>query len=406
MTVRRVFLALVVPLFLLLAGVNGALLYVWEQAEARRGLQNQAIAAAVTVAAFVDSGQGAADSVVAARLSRAAPHVTGLVDLHLIDAEGRAVRVVGAGPETALGRLARPDAPLALPIAADPPGGRVAIGLAPAAGGRFVVARIDAEPLFARAAALRGVLVVLVFGAGALGFILAWLVARRIARELAGAHALVAAAGQGADDGEASAFRIRETRDLAAAVRLMRASVAGRLARGRHELARRERVRTETSAAAAWRETALPPLSATAVGVEVCVRRLGATPAGSFHALCVRDGRAALVLGECEAARPSDALARALAARRFCERRLLEGPPEDRLAEAARAFAIRRLAWTDWSDGAQPDIGVLALLDGEAGERAAAYRRRAEGLAPDAVIDDLETLLDTNGVVAVLRPAP
>lgn len=406
MTVRRVFLLLIVPLFLLLAGVNAALVYAWEQAETRRGLQRQAIAAAVTVAAFADREADFAAALQssgrAANLRAAAEHVTGLVGLELVGPDGRSVAITGEG--AAPRRFSRPAAPAALPIAADGSGRRVATGLAPVSDGRFVVARIDAEPLLARQAELRRLLAGLVAGAGVLGFVLAWLVARSIAGEVVRAHALVAADGRAASDPQA--FRVRETRDLAAAVRLMRASVAGRMARARHELVRRDRARDEAVAAAAWREEAMPSLSAAAAGVEVAARRLGTASAGTFWALCARDGRAALVLGACEGGTPGEALARALAAQRFCERHLLDGRPEDRLDEAARAFALGRLAWVDWSERAPPETGLLALLDGEAGEQAAAYRRRAEGLAPDAVIEDLAALLGANGVVAVLRPAP
>lgn len=404
MTVRRVFLVLIVPLFLLLAGVNAALVYAWEQAEARRGLQRQAMAAAVTVAAFADREADFPSSLQssgrAENLRAAATHVTGLVGVQLFEPGGRSVTIAGDG---AAGLFSRPAAPAVLPIGADPSGRRVATALAPASCGRFVVARIDAEPLFARQTELQRLLAALVVGAGLLGFVVAWLVARSIAAEVRRAHALVARGTEVADD---PAFRIRETRELAAAVRLMRASVAGRMDRGRHELARRDRERDEAVAVTAWRNEALPPLSTKVAGVEVAARPLGTAPAGSFWALCAGEGRAALVLGECEGATPAEALSRALAARRFCERRLLDGPPEDRLDEAARAFAVARLAWVDWSDGEPPETGVLALLDGDAGEQAAAYRRRAEGLAPDAVLDDLAALLEASGVVAALRVSP
>ena len=124
MTIRRTFLLLLAPLFLLLAGVNGALLFVWEQAEARRGLENQAIAAAVTTAAFVAGGhdlaQALADPQRAAAIRTAASKVTGLRGLYLLDADGRAVRLAGAGGDP--GRFAAPRAPVALPIADDASG--------------------------------------------------------------------------------------------------------------------------------------------------------------------------------------------------------------------------------------------------------------------------------------------
>lgn len=408
MTIRRTFLLLLAPLFLLLAGVNGALLFVWEQAEARRGLENQAIAAAVTTAAFVAGGhdlvQALADPQRAAAMRTAASKVTGLHGLYLLGADGRAVRLAGAGGDP--GRFAAPRAPVALPIANDASGHSLATALAPAGPGRFVVAQIDAEPLAAQVSGLVRTVAFLIAAAGLLGVVLAWSLASRIARELGRNSATISALradSPGADDAEG--FRIRETRDLALAVRLMRTSVSGRMARGRYELARRDRERGEVRAAAAYREAAFPPLATDAAGISLAARIVGEAGPGSFHALCVDGDRAALVLGECAAETPASALALAIAAQRFFTERLLDGAVEARLEQGRAAFGLTRVAWAQWSaDQPVAAARMVALLDGDNTARADAYLARAEGVAPDAVIDDLAVLLRPNGVIAVLRP--
>ena len=95
MTVRRAFLLLVAPLFLLLAGVNGALLFLWERAEAARELDNQALAAAVTVAAFASGADDLAatlrDPRRSAAFREAAARVEGLDGIYIADAEDAAL---------------------------------------------------------------------------------------------------------------------------------------------------------------------------------------------------------------------------------------------------------------------------------------------------------------------------
>lgn len=407
MSIRRTFLLLVAPLFLLLAGVNGALLYFWERVEAERGLERQAIAAAVTVAAFADThdlAKALADPVRAAGLRSAAAQVTGLTALYLVDGQGRVWPVVGPVP-AGKSPFARPRAPAALPVDVDEAGRQHVTGLAPVEGGRFVVARIDAAPLVAEVAELQRLFVGLVAAAGSIGLLLALLIARGIVRELAGSSAMIEAIRTDAPAAEAEGFRIRETRDLALAVRLMRTSVSGRLARGRRELARRDRERDEAAGAAAHHDMAFPPLATEAAGAAVAVRGLGRASAGSFYALCIADGCAGLVLGECAAATPAAALAQALAARRYFEACLLDGSPEDRVAEGRQAFGVGRVAWRAWTAADPPVAGVLALLDGDNAARAEAYVRRAAGLTPAEVLEDLAALLKARGMLAVVRSA-
>ncbi|TAJ73448.1 MAG: hypothetical protein EPO51_05475 [Phenylobacterium sp.] len=405
MSIRRTFLLLIAPLFLLLAGVNGALLYLWERAEAERGLAGQAIAAAVTTAAFADASDdlahALADRARTEALRDAARRVTGLQGLYIVRPDGQTVQIVGRPSAFWPGRFEAPRAPVAAPIRSDPTGRRMATGLAPVARGGYVIAQIDADPLFAQVEGLQRLIAGVVAAAGLLGLALALAIARLIVRELARNSAMIAAIRADQPPGDADRFAIRETRDLALAVRLMRASVSGRMARGRHELARRDRERDEAGAVAAHRETAFAALATTAAGAALAVRMLGAAPAGSFYALCDGDGRATLVLGDCAGDTPSDALARAVAARRFFEANLATTA---RVAQGEAAFALTRVAWIAWSVEAPPAAQALALLDGDDADRVAAYVVRAEGLDPSAIIDDLATLLRLDGVVAVVRP--
>jgi hypothetical protein len=404
MSIRRTFLLLIAPLFLLLAGVNGALLYLWERAEAERGLAGQAIAAAVTTAAFADASddlsRALSDPVRATALRDAALRVEGLHGLYIVNPDGETVQIAGRTSAFWPGVFETPPAPLAAPIRSDPSGKHMATGLAPVRGGGYVIAQIDADPLFAQVMGLQRLVAGLVVAAGLVGLLMAVLIARVIVRELARNSATIEAIRADTAPEDIDKFAIRETRDLALAVRLMRASVQGRLARGRHELARRDRERDEDGAVAAYRETAFPPLAATASGAAVAIRMLGEAPAGGFYALHDGPDGAALVLGECAGETPSAALAQAVAARRFFE----AGASEARVTQGKAAFEITRVAWLAWPSAAPPAAQALALMDGDNTERAQAYVARAEGLAPSAILDDLATLLRANGLAAVVRP--
>ena len=409
--IRRTFLVLVAPLFLLLAGVNGALLFYSERSEAAQGLENQALAAAVTTAAFAAANDDLAKTMGEpqrdAALRRAATHIRDLDGLYVVTPGQPPQRIAGEGDNANIGGLTAPARPMTLPIRVDAEGHPVVTALAPADHGRFVIAQIDAAPLFAQVAGLKRLIAGLVVLAGAVGFVLAWVVATRITRELASNSAMIEAIRTDGPTLAVEGLAIRETRDLANAVRLMRTSVAGRVARGDRELAARDRQRDEAGSVDAYRETAFAPLASEAAGQAVAVRMLGAAPAGSFYALAARDGRGAMVLGECAGDTPAAALARALAARRYFERRMLEDAAEDCVARGRDAFVLSKVVWRTWSEAVPPlaeDRG-LALLDDDNTERVAAYVRRGAGLAPVATLDDLAALLDADGVLAILGPA-
>lgn len=408
MSIRRIFLALVAPLFVLLAAVNGGLLYVWEKAEAEKGLEGEAIAAAVTVAAFLSTPErtraALSDAVRTHALEQAVVRSPGLEGVWIVESGRPALRLAGAGEMAGLGPVAA-GPPRALPVRRDQ-GGPHVLGLADAGPGRTVVARIDAAPLFERVAGLQRLIALLIAGAGGVGLVLALVIARMIGRELARNSAQVAA-DDGAPAPDEAAFRIRETRDLGAAVRLMRASVSGRMARGRRELLRRDRSRTPVTSVSALRPSLSPPVVAEAAGRRVAARLVGAPAPGLFVAFCTREDRAGTVLAEATADSPADALALALTARRALEATLLDGDPAQRVDDVRAAFGLSRAVWKVWSAD-QPAEGLEVLgLAGDPGAlcRARTYAGRAGGLAPGEVLDDLEVLLGVDGAIAVIGPS-
>lgn len=411
MTLRQTFLVLVAPLFLLLAGVNGALLYISERAEAAKGLEAQALAAAVTTAAFASAGDDLARVLSQPRrvqaFRAATASIRDLDGLYLARSGQAPRRIAGTGEKASLEGLARPRAPVALPIRADAAGYRVATALAPAGDDEYVIVQIDAEPLFAQVDGLKWLIVGVVVAAGLAGLLLAWGVGSRIRGELVRNSAMIAGIRADGPPPTVEGLTIRETRDLGQAVRLMQTSVAGRIARGDRELAAQDRRRGEAGAVSAYRQTAFPPLSATAAGMTLSVRMLGQAPPGAFYALCLQPNRAALVLSVCDGATPAEALARAVSARRYFERGPPDGDVTAHVERGRRAFALSRLAWREWSEfeAAGPRLSVLALLDGNNADRAATYGRRSSGLSADAVAADLAALLSANGVLAVLGVA-
>lgn len=406
MSIRRAFLLLIAPLFLLLVGVNGALLYIWERAEAERGLANQAIAAAVTVAAFADASddlaRALADPVRSAALNDAVHRVKGLQGLYLVKPGGETLRLAGAPSRDWPGRFEAPKAPEAPGVRADPAGHRRATGLAPVKGGGFVIAQIDAEPLFAQVKGLQQLVAGLLVAAGLIGLAMALAISRIITGELARNSTTIAAIRAEAPVETTGRFAIRETGDLAQAVRLMATGVAGRMARGRRELARRDRERDEATSVTAYRETALPACTAEAAGAEVAMRIFGDAPPGVFYALSEEAGRAAVVVGECCGETPSAALASALAAKRLFEARLAAGG-ETLIAQASAAYRVTRLAWRTWGCGDPPST-LLAAIDGDKAESAESYDAAARSLTAAAVLDDLAVLLEPAGVAVAIRP--
>jgi hypothetical protein len=406
MSIRRTIILLTVPLFLALALVNGALLYFQEQAEMSQALREQALATAISSAEFILAMERPLDELrdplQAKALAGAARQIVGLDGLYLAIPGSPPHALVPSTRRWSLERYERPAAARAYSVSADAAGQRHVVALAPAAGGAFVAARIDAEPMFAQLATIRRAILLIVLAAGLTATGLAWLVARRIVRELESNRQAIAAIGAGEPLPNDSGLKIREARDLADAVGLMAASRKAAAERNRRVAARNDRERTIETALAARRASLFPPLSLTIGGTELALRICGKAPLGSFFALCSDRDRAMVVLGRCSAASPGDELAQAVAARHFLETNMFALPPDECLAQAKSAHGIDEIRTIEWtfSQAKPPGVRLLALADAETASRAANYADRNRDAAPAALLDGIELLLEPDGVFA------
>lgn len=407
MSIRRTIILLTVPLFLLLALVNGALLYFQEKAEMSQALSDQALAAAVSTAEFVSSmenpGAELAEPLRARTLQAAADRITGLDGLYLALPGTPPRPLVKAAQPWVLQGLERPAKARALPLDADSAKPRHVVALAPVAGGGFVAARIDAEPMFAQMSAIRHAVALIVLVAGLTAAALSWFVARRITRELERSRQAIAAIAAGEPLPGDQGLTIREARDLADAVRLMESSSKAATERSRRVTLHKDRERTVDTAIAASRGDRFAPVSCTLAGARVAARICGEAAPGSFFALCENGNRGAIVLGRCAGASPQQAFAQALAARDFIEANLFALPEGDCLAAATAAHGLeetRILAWT--AAEAPGEARLVILVDARMAENAATYVERNRDAAPAEVLDGIELLLAPTGVLAAV----
>jgi hypothetical protein len=411
MSIRRTIILLTVPLFLALAVVNGALLYVQEKAEMSEALGEQALSAAYTSAEFIASMERPHDELAeplrVRALKRAAQQITGLEALYLVLPGAPPRALVPPSQPWLPGGLERPEKAHILPLATDAAGRHHVVALAPTTGGGFVAARIDAEPMFARMAAIQRAILLIVLVAGLTAAVLAWFVARRIVRELERNHRAIVALAAGQEPPDSDDLTIREVRDLAGAVRLMEASRRAAEQRSRRVTARRDRERTVDTALAARRDARFAPVSATIAGVQVAARICGAAPMGCFFALCAGADRGIVLVGRCSGATPQEAFTRAVAARRFLEEKMPTMPADACIAAAKAEHAIEEIRATEWTndgaaDAASASAVLLALTDAETAGHAERYTDSNRDAAPDALLDGLELLLEPDGVFAAV----
>jgi hypothetical protein len=389
MSVRATITLLALPLFLLLAGVNGVLLYRQEISGIEAGLREQALAAAVTVAEFArESPDPAAMLAEPARLTalRAATgKIPGLAGLHL-ERPGKPVLRLVDGPFAGRPGSGMTAHPQILGPWRDRHHRLLITAVAPAGRNAAVVAHIDAQPLLSHAASLQRLSIGLIGGSAALALLLGMLVARRVAGELRRTRAVLAGHGHSADE---EGFRIREVGELADAIRLIDLAAAAEVERlGRDDHPDR------SVGIAALRARHFPPISTTIGGRTFSIRSLRGAPAGCFHILVADEQGYALALGEV-GGEPPQALAAAVALRDFVGTGPRHGFAE-RLSLAADAYGVTRLVTAE--TGA---TGALAL-DDEAGA-AAAYASCHPDLEADAVARDLALLMPQAAAIAVIR---
>lgn len=391
MRVKAIIIAFTVPLFMLLACVNGALLYVQDKAEMTRALDAQATAAAVTTAQFLSARPDAKmlSPEQADRLSRAAAHIDGLERMVLVRDTAPDVTLLGSRSPANSKYIVTATAPVG--SAADPRG--------------TISAQIDSTPMYERLSALRYNIILLVIGAGLIGAILGWFLGHRISRELNHVTALIDSFFDGEVEQDQKKLTIRETIDLSNAVQLMGTSMRAAMSRQDRQMAYAEVNRDEYSSVQSYRKSCFPPVKKEACGTAIAIRMLGDTAAGCFYAIAQNEQEAAVIIGECGGDKPALALANALAAQEYFERNILNGSA-DRIIEAgARAYSVTGINWMKWDKASPASSQIMALFTDEDSERAYAYHALNPELEPDILIDDLAVLLKPSGVIAVLGPA-
>lgn len=386
MSVRIILVLLALPLFLLLAAVNSALLYREESRDMEAGLRGEATAAAVTVAEFArESPDPFADLVQPHRLAAlhaSTGNIPGLKALYLVEP--------GRAPLSLLDRavaspriVAAPARPESIGPWQDKAGQLLISAIAPAGRGAMVIADIDAEPLARMTFHLKRLSIALVGGSAIVAILLGLVVGRRVSREFRQTRAIIAA--QGGSGREDDALSILEVRDLADAIQLIDTSVADDLAR----LAGKNLVDPD-SGIATLRAKHFPDIAEHHAGATLAIRTLPGAAPGSFHVHSRCETGFLIALGEIDGD-PAQALAAAIALRDF----VAAGPAEQfeqRFALASRAFGV-----THAIDPISARDGVFALHDTH--RAMPDYAARNPGLDPEALTADLALLFPDAGII-------
>ncbi|MEM8988100.1 MAG: hypothetical protein AAGC95_15390 [Pseudomonadota bacterium] len=409
MKTRLIIILFSVPLFIALGLMNSALLYFQERSEAESALHEQALSAAVTAAEFIRSTSAAErilrDPSRITSIIAAASQIKNLDGFYFINGDGEATALSPASNPWGLDSLSQPTAPTVTPFALDASTHPYIIALAPAGPESFIAVRLDAAPMVAQLAVLRRNTLLIICIAGVIGALLAWQVAHRIVRDLHQNRGAMAALEAGENISVKRAFTIREARDLADAVRLMGASQQAATKRLELESSRRDHQRSPNSSAVKYSQSEFKPVSVHLAGTDIAVRFMGETPAGSFFAVCADKDRGVVVVGECSAKTAPDALALALAARRFLQNHLLDSDINERLKLAKTAYSITSLEYIIQLANvpSTPDIRLLALTDAGIRRQAKHFSGIDPNAAPIEVLNGIEALLKPNGVFAAIK---
>lgn len=404
MKIGSIIILLTVPLFLAMSGVNGALLYFQQKAEMSGALGDQALAAAVVTAEFVsvmdDPRQELAKPLRRKAIDAASRHIVGLEGIYLVDPKGSVTSLttdaVDWAPQSyapvTKARIVRTTDGTGVP--------RFVAALAPAGGGRFIAARIDAEPMFAQIDDIKRTILLLVLGTSIFAAGLSWFVARRIGRELRTNGRSLAAISAGDPISEDDGLQIRETRDLADAVRLMGASHIAAEKRNRRVIARNDRNRDLDQTIARLQALHFEPVQQDAGGRRVAMRICGKVSAGAFFVLVASDEAASAVIGRCIDDDPVSALAQAVAARRFIEANLIAIGTKKCLAIAREAYRIEELEIMEWrtDEPLQDDARLLCIADARVEVGAKRYMSANPSAKPEEWLDGIEVLLTPSGM--------
>ena len=401
-----------VPLFMALAGLNGALLYFQERSESASALREQALSAAVTAAEFMSSMENPAnifsDASRLQSIADAASHIQDLDGFYFVDGGRNVSTLSSASNSWTFDDLLRPSEPTVTQITPGPSTPPYVIALAPVGIDSFVAVRLNAAPMVAKLATLRSHIFIIVCISGIIGALLAWYVAHRIVSELAMNQQAITAleAGNTAEmPAVDKVFAIREASELADAVRLMDASQRAAANRLNLETAHQDRERTHDGSVVTYRETVFGPLSKNIVGADIAVRLVGDATAGCFFVVRSTKDRAIIVTGLCDAEESANALALALAARRYLNNNIFNGDLDECLELARTAFNIRELEYAEWHADNPMTAGgrLIAITDAEKRQKAERYFATDPNATPADILEGIETLIKPAGVFAAIR---
>lgn len=411
MKIRSIIMLLTVPLFLAIVAVNGALLYFQQKAEMSRALGDQALAAAVVTAEFIsameDPQRELAKPLRRQAIDAASRQIVGLQGIYLVE-PGKSVMplmtnaadwtdwVPPSSAFVAKAHISRATGDLGE--------SRFIAALAPAGRGRFVAARIDAEPMFAQIEDIKRAILWLVLGTSMFAAGLGWFVARHIGRELRINGQSLAVIGAGDPLPIVDGLRIRETRDLADAVRLMGASDIAAEIRHRRVIERNDRKRDFDQALDRSRALLFQPVERNAGGARIALRICGEAHPGAFFALVASDDGASAVIGWCKDHDSVTAFAQAAAARRFIEANLIEMGTEDCLSLARDAYRIDEMESIAWRSGEpmQRDGRLLCIADTRCEAAAKRYVAENPGATPDQWLEGIEVLIAPSGIFVAI----
>lgn len=411
MKIRSIIILLTVPLFLAMAAVNGALLYSQQKAEMSRALGDQALAAAVVTAEFIsvmdDPQRELAKPLRQQAIDAASRQVVGLQGIYLVDPDGSVMSLMTDSADWSPQSYAPVVTARIVGTTEGTGEPRFVAALAPGGNGRFVAARIDSEPMFAQIDDIKRAILLIVLGASIFSAGLSWFVARRIGRELRINGQSLAAIGAGDMVSKDDGFRIRETRDLADAVRLMGASDTAAEMRNRRVIARNDRKRTLDEALGRSRALLFQSVEKEVAGAQIAMRICGDAPPGAFFALIASDDEASAVIGCSMDNDPVNALAQAAAARRFIEANLIDIGAEKCLSLAREAYQIEELDIIAWGtdEPLQCDARLLCITDAHFDAGAKRYVSANPGATPEEWLEGIEVLLAPSGIFVAVGPS-
>lgn len=453
MRVRSHIAAAIVPLFLGLSIVTGALTYHLQVKELTWGLDEESTSIAVSAARLIDgaavrriaAGEEALEAPVRDQFRRilawgrarrltllAGADLRVLVDVFDGDSPGAGVATPSPAVAAALERQ-----PFVSGTPAKGAGGALTLtAFAPvrdAAGALLGILAVETRAdTFAsrRDAVLRSVLISLC-AATLLGLLLAVLISRMITRRLSDLTDRVRQVETGGEVPGPGTGIIDEVNDLVNTFDTIQSVLGEVLAKTRRTLIETEQFRTEEDLMGAYLVEFQGPARTTVSGLDAAGSLFGRRPTGSFFGVWdLPGGGCAFVgtVGEQGLVERTVAGAAALAHLRQASRNGAVGPALASTAELFPGLACEGASWGDrgadvvrWSLGGEGGAGKCARVDLQSGAtvvlhtmgapadgRIDAYVGQFRRLSPDALLGEVVTIVDEGlgGALLLLQPSP